>query len=321
MNAASLSVSVILCTFERTADLLATLGSIRQTEMPDGLSAELIVVDSSRTDETRRALHTMGDTIPGLPLRVLHEPRRGKAHALNTGIAAARGEVLLFTDDDVRVPRGWIEAMVRPILSGEADAVAGGIHLAPGLHRPWMEGLHRAWMASTDVHNPQEPESLIGANMAFGRRVLERVPLFDTDLGAGSDLGGCDESLFSFQLRVAGYRIVSAYRCSVEHHFDPSRLERKSMLARARIEGRSWAYIVRHWKHESEPSPARRWVILSLKFQVKRWIRPRWTAAEGAPAWQLSDLQHLHYLRQYLHERRLPPKYTKHGLVKVNAAG
>ena len=318
MNTASLTFSIILCTFERTSDLLATLESIRRAQLPIELSGELIVVDSSRTGDTRRALREEFTAIVGLPLRVVHEPRRGKAHALNTGIAAARGEILLFTDDDIRVPADWIEAMIRPIQTGAADAVSGGVHLAPALHRPWMEALHRSWMADTHLLDPQAPDVLVGANMAFARHVLARVPIFDPELGAGTDLGGCDESLFSMQLRAAGFRIAGAFHASVEHHFDPARLERKNFRERARIEGRSAAYIAYHWRHERVPGLYRGILLSGFKLLVRRWLlRSPWDSPEGAPLWEVAYLIRLHYLRQYLRERRRPRKYAKHGLVKL----
>ena len=318
MNASSSTFSIIICTFERTSDLLATLESIRRTQLPEGLSGELIVVDSSRTEDTRRALREKFTAIDSLPLRVLHEPRRGKAHALNTGIAAARGEILLFTDDDIRVPTGWIEAMIRPIRTGVADAVSGGVHLAAALRRPWMEALHRSWMADTHLLDPQAPEVLVGANMAFARHVLDKVPIFDPELGAGTDLGGCDESLFSMQLRAAGFRIAGAFHASVEHHFDPTRLERKNFRERARIEGRSAAYIAYHWQHEHISGPYRGMLLSGFKLLVRQWLlRSPWDSPEGAPLWELAYLIRLHYLRQYLRERRQPRKYARLGLVKL----
>ena len=314
---APLTFSIILCTYERTADLLATLGSFHHTALPEGTTGELIVVDSSRTEATRRALADDFAPIPGLPLRVLHEPRRGKAHAMNTGTAAARGKVLLFTDDDIRVPVVWIEAMIEPILSGAADAVVGGIHLAPGLHRSWMKDQHRAWMADTSVLNQQQPEVLIGANMALGRHVFDQVPGFDPELGAGTQLGGCDESLFGMQLFAAGYRVTGAFHASVEHHFHPDRLHRRSFLDRAGIEGRSAAYIAYHWRHETIANPYREMLSPAFKLLVNRWVRRApWKFAEVAPKWELVCLIRLHFLRQYLRERRRPRKYAKLGLVK-----
>ena len=52
---------------------------------------------------------------------------------------------------------------------------------------------------------------LTGANMAFARRVLDKVPGFDRELGPGG-LGFCDDTLFSLQLRTAGFRLAGGGR-------------------------------------------------------------------------------------------------------------
>src|SRR5206468_1126302 len=117
------SVSIIICTRDRAAHLRQTLESIARVRIPDGWQLELIVVDNASVDETAQVIREC--RMPGMPVRYLHEPRRGKGHALNTGIAAARGEILLLTDDDVRPGRDWIGAMCEPILAGKADAVGG----------------------------------------------------------------------------------------------------------------------------------------------------------------------------------------------------
>ena len=320
VNFGSASVSIVICTFGNTTDLLATLNSINEARVPDNLIAELIIVDNSPTYEMRHVLQTSVDLCPRLRLRVLHEPRRGKVYALNTAIAATESIAMLFTDDDVRVPPDWIEAMVHPILAGNADAVAGGVHLAPDLCRPWMEPLHRGWMASTEVIDPKRPEALIGANMALSRRVFERVPMFDPELGPGSALGSGEESLFSLQLYQAGFRIVSAFDTSVEHRFSASRLSKQSLLNRARIEGRIAAYISWHWEHASLRHPYRQLLGQWLRLQKKRWTRPRWTSSEGAPTWELLHLLRIHFIQQYLRERRRPAIYSKRGLVKTDYA-
>ncbi len=318
--AAPVFFSIIICTFKRTADLLSTLDSVRRMELPDGLAGELIVVDNSRDETTRRALDTF-EPIPNLPLITLHEARAGKGHALNTGIGAARGEILLFTDDDVRVPPNWIKGMTRPILQGDADAVVGGIHLAPALLRPWMAPRHRTLLASTEMLNPQAPEALIGANMAVARRVYARVPFIDVEMGCGAPVPTGEDSLFSFQLLVAGYRLVGAFDISVEHHFQARRLSREAFLLRAEVEGCAAAYTAHHWQHQTVRYPFCKWLILRLKLFLKRLTRrAKWMSPEGLPVWELNDTVQLSFLRHYLRERRRPRNYTKEGLIRKDAA-
>jgi len=79
-----------------------------------GLRWDAIVIDNNSTDGTRAVVERH---IAGFPvaLRYLFEPRQGRSSALNAGIAAARGSVLAFTDDDVRVVNGWLDAAGGPL--------------------------------------------------------------------------------------------------------------------------------------------------------------------------------------------------------------
>lgn len=132
----------------------------------------------------------------------------------------SKGDILLFTDDDVRPEHVWIPTMCAPIAEGRADAVAGGIEIAAHLRREWMEGFHRDFLASTEALDPGSIGAMIGANCAFSRSVLNKVPAFDPELGPGA-LGFCDDVLFSRQLVNAGYRLTAVFDYPVTHHFDP----------------------------------------------------------------------------------------------------
>ena len=155
-----------------------------------------------------------------------------------------------------------------PILAGEAEAIAGGVRFAPHLERTWMQPKHRSVLASSESLNPTSPEYLIGANMAFSRHVLENVPLFDPALGPGA-LGFVDETLFSFQLKEAGYQIASALDVEVEHHFQKSRLLRASFLQTGEKMGQSLAYLAYHWSHSEPKHLLIHWMKLTL--QLKHW--------------------------------------------------
>jgi glycosyltransferase involved in cell wall biosynthesis len=91
----------------------------------------------------------------------------GVASARNRCLDLATGDVLLWTDDDVRLPRDWIEKMVAPIAQGRMDAVAGGVCLAFGRKREWMGRCLRTWLASSEGLSEGRPGRMIGANMAF----------------------------------------------------------------------------------------------------------------------------------------------------------
>lgn len=308
-------VTIAICTYNHCESLRLTLKAIRHVRVPESLRCELLIVDNASTDRTAEVAQSCQPD--NLPSRYIYEARQGKCFAQNAAIAEASGDIILFTDDDVRPPQNWIEKMCAPLLSGKAHAVAGGVKIAPHLERPWMGWMHKAWLASTDYLDPDDPSSMVGANMAFSKEVLKKVPGFDTELGPGA-LGFHDESLFSAQLGRAGYRIVSAFDVVVEHHFDESRLLRASFLDTAQKMGRSSAYWAYHWEHETVSHPL--WQLILWRLRLIKWRYQRrddWMSAEGMPEWEMFMLSKYFFYQRYMIEQRRARNYDKHGLIKT----
>lgn len=315
MNEQIPTVSIIICTSGRAAFLRETLQSLAGVRVPEGCACELIVVDNASTDDTPAVAQSA--KMPSMPVRSIREERRGKGHAYNAGLAAARGDVLLLTDDDVRLPPDWISGMAAPILTGRADAVAGGVRVAASLERPWMTPGHPARLASTERLDPDNPDAMIGANMAFARAVLARVPAFDPELGPGA-LGFGDETLFTWQLREAGLRTATAFDVVVEHHFAPDRLLRVNLLKMAAALGHSGGYLSYHWKHDALPLPGVRLAKCRLWLWGWRLAHPRaCSPQEGMSAAEIELVQKVAFLEQYRREQKRPPHYEKRGLVRL----
>lgn len=110
-------VSILICTKDRPADLARAIASIRDSGGA-GLTGEIVVVEEG--DSPRQ--------IPGV--RYVHLPRagRGFGYARNVGVGAARGEFVLFLDDDCEAERGWVEALTAPFaLDPRLLGVAGAV--------------------------------------------------------------------------------------------------------------------------------------------------------------------------------------------------
>jgi glycosyltransferase involved in cell wall biosynthesis len=307
--------TLIICTRNRAAALDLTMEALARVARPSGLELEVLVVDNGSRDGTESVVRRHCPF--GSPTLYLSEPRPGKSTALNRGLAAARGEYVLFTDDDVRPANGWLDAIVGPLASGQADAVSGRVTLAPHLRRPWMRPIHEAWLAATDYLDAESPTTAVGANMAVRRAVLSRVPGYDPELGPGR-LGLWEDTLFSLQLREAGFRLRSAPAAAVEHHFEPERLLRAGFLARARAEARSSAYVAWHWRHES-PRRARTTIVRwYLHLAAKRLLRWRdWHSSEGIAEWELNLLTGIEFDRYFLRESKRPRRYAPRGLAPL----
>ncbi|HYG22144.1 MAG TPA: glycosyltransferase family 2 protein [Verrucomicrobiae bacterium] len=312
-----MNVSIIICTRNRADSLRQTLQNFRVVLPLEHGTAEVIIADNGSTDGTQEVAQRA--EIPGFEVRYVFEPNRGQVNARHAGMAVASGQIIVFTDDDVRPSPGWLRSLVEPIAADRADATVGTVRIAPHLLRSWMTSTHRGMLTSTENLNRQEPEAMVGANMAFSRNVLTRVPGFDPELGPGR-LGFWDDSLFSFQVKRAGFRLRMAVEAEMEHHFLPDRLSRAALLDRAKGEGESEAYVAWHWKHQSIESPTYHAGRAALRLFMKRVLAAgKNIQSEGLELWELNLIRRIAYLRHLNHERRRTPNYQPYGLVKISA--
>lgn len=308
-----LSVSIIICTCNRAGSLRRTLEFLEKVRIPPGWQVEVIVVDNASTDETAKVVKSAATV--NMMVRYLYEPKQGKSHALNLGLSKARGDYLLFTDDDVKVAVDWVEQIVAPLAEGEADAVVGRTELAAYLRKPWLSPWLKGFLAAPEVR-PGGQFELIGANMAFRRSVLDRVPAFDPELGPGA-LGLAEETLFGLQLAEAGLRIKLAEGAGVIHEPDGSRLTRRYWLDIARKCGRSHGYLAYHWYHRDLKSPRLKTAWFSGKLLVRRLFQPpQGPDQEGCPEWEMCYIHELEMYRQFRIECGRPRNYSRRGLTK-----
>lgn len=308
-----MKLSIIIATRNRAQHLEGTLTALRSVTVPAGLDVELVVVDNASSDHTADLVRSF--RLPHLQVSYRYENASGKCHALNRALADTSGELILFTDDDVRPPPDWIAGMTQPLIDHGPCAVAGGVVIAPHLQRPWMTALHRSWLAATDWLDEQNPRGMVGANMAFSRDVLKHVPAFDTELGPGA-LGFGDEQLFASQLLEAGFRIVGRTHVCVEHHFEAHRLRRASWLQTARKRGRVHAYRGHHWEHWTSRWAAPRHLASLLRLALWRLAHSAVPDDEGCPERELNLEFATALYRAHLQERRRPRNYHFHGLAK-----
>ncbi|WP_345708239.1 glycosyltransferase family A protein [Kitasatospora paranensis] len=110
------TVTVVICTRNRPRALRRCLDSLLRTDYPD---VEVLVVDNAPLDDTTRELVR---TRYRDQVRYLREPVPGLARARNTGLAAARGEICAFADDDLVIDSHWVAALAEAF---EADDRTG----------------------------------------------------------------------------------------------------------------------------------------------------------------------------------------------------
>jgi GT2 family glycosyltransferase len=217
---------------------------------------ELIIVENGGTSaETREVVEACDDP----RVRYLSLPSPGLSRARNLGAREARGEILAFTDDDVRIDSDWVEALLRAFTLepgvGMVTGMVPAAELATAAQVYFDERVswsRRCSPASFRV-TPGQRDPLLpfrggdlgtGANIAVSRRAFEAVGGFDERLGPGTPArGGEDLDLFARML-LDGWVLRYEPGAIVWHYH---RRETEALLAQMRGYGSGLtAYLAKH---------------------------------------------------------------------------
>jgi GT2 family glycosyltransferase len=265
---ATLAVVVCCYTEERWPLLVAAIDALHVQTRP--IDEIIIVVDHNDALLRRVRDAQLGVTV------VPNDEARGLSGARNSGVRAARGEVVAFVDDDVVVAPNWSERLAAPYADPAVLGVGGRIlpmfeegvprWLPPELD--WIVGCtyqgHRASIGPV--------RNLIGANMSFRRDVFERIRGFRSDLGrAAANGAGCEETEFCIRAtRDLGGVVWYEPAAVVSHYVPVSRTTREYFRARCFGEGVSKAQIARLAGHERGLASERKYVRSTLPHAVGR---------------------------------------------------
>ncbi|MGH7929168.1 MAG: glycosyltransferase, partial [Candidatus Binatia bacterium] len=190
---------------------------------------EVVVVDNGSTDGTVAMLATHASKLHNALFVIATEERKGKASALNRGLAIATGDFLLIVDDDVTMDARLVIKHLECYQVHPFDAVQGRI--LPGVDSQGnpanMSRLREYNIPLVDYGGDfREIRGLTGTNMSFKRTVFETVGLFDSRLGPGAS-GFSEDTEYSMRIRKAGFRIGYTPHAIVYHELDPARYGRE----------------------------------------------------------------------------------------------
>src|SRR5919202_557639 len=127
-------ISVIVPVYNGEADLPDLLGCLQAQTYPADL-VEYLLVDNGSRDRTVTLLQTAVQEAAslGITLRYLQENEIQSSYAArNTGIRAAMGDILAFTDADCRPQPDWLDALIPPFADSGVGVVVGEIVAVPG---------------------------------------------------------------------------------------------------------------------------------------------------------------------------------------------
>ncbi len=191
-------VSIIALSWEQRHLTEAFVASVRaNTDAP----YELILVDNGSCAETQEYVRGAAD------IAVLNEENLGFAAGHNKGLAVAKGEYIVFLNNDTRVPPGWLPKLLASASAPDVGIVASAVTNANG----WVSVRRVAGERVHEILPFTEPPPAVCYLMR--RSVVDELGGWSEDykLGSGEDIDLC------FTAWVHGYRLLLDERVLVEH--------------------------------------------------------------------------------------------------------
>lgn len=237
-----MDISIIFSTRDRPEILQRTLDAMSVLDSSD-IEFEVIVGDNGSTDSTASLLERYRVS---LPLVSFNEPTPGKNRCLNRAIDMARGELLIFTDDDVLPSEDWLVQYASAADRWPNDSVFGGpIDLDfPGNAPAWIREIRspeRVFAFSSfavDHHEGPMSQTPNGPNMMIRRAVFDDFRYNESIGPAGSSYAMGSETELLGRLRSHGLRFIYVPDATVDHQIRSEQLSLDWLAGRAERLGR-----------------------------------------------------------------------------------
>ena len=221
MSNAQETVSVLVCTRTRPEMLLRLLRSLLVEGEKGGPPSSLEVIVADQSDGSDSAQAIAGAFGGDSRMRVIRSARRGKGGALNEGLAAATGEILVCTDDDCEAPPGWATQMTLA-LKEHVQAAVLFCQVAPGTNPDPSEGYIPAFQPlrsrSTRSASFGVRRFGLGAGMAVRANAVRSLGGFDEAFGPGGLFPSCDDTDIALRALLRGWHVLEEAEVAIVHH-------------------------------------------------------------------------------------------------------
>ena len=226
-------LTVIICTYNRAKYIGNLLESIAANDLPKS-EYEILLVDNNCTDNTREICNAFAAAHPDVQFRYTIEPEQGLSAARNKGIKEAKGEYLVYIDDDALVDTWYLRTIYEYMVAHPEISAVGGpiIPLYETKEPEWMTRYTKELLCGYLYFGEEErtfPGNRYpgGGNAAYRAEVFEKVGLFNTELGRkGNSLMGAEEKDIFDKMQAQKMRFMYLPQMVLHHIIPQKKLER-----------------------------------------------------------------------------------------------
>jgi glycosyltransferase involved in cell wall biosynthesis len=223
-------LSVVIATRDRSGMLPRVFKSLLDQKLDKDLEFEVLLADNNSTDPTRQVVESF---MPQFKNRLCYllEPQQGKSFAVNRAIRESKGDILVFTDDDVVADPLWLQNIVDCFRQYDCDGLGGRILAEYTPRTPdWVRDnadILAGPIVFYDLGKENKPYTkpmyeFLGANFAFKRTLFEQLGYFKTNIGPGQGTLGEDTELVNRFLK-GGKKLYYCGKALVWHPVEDSR--------------------------------------------------------------------------------------------------
>jgi GT2 family glycosyltransferase/glycosyltransferase involved in cell wall biosynthesis len=216
--AEKVAVSIVIPVFNQFQFTHACLASLQQVE--ERVSFEVVLVDDASTDETRELI----PRIPGV-VYLRNKTNAGFIASCNRGAAEARGDYLMFLNNDTVVTKGWLTALLDTFADEpKAGEVGSKLVYADGRLQEagcliWRDASGWNYGKFDDPHKPEynylrEVDYCSAAALMIPKVLFQAVGGFDTRYAPAY----YEDTDLSFKVRNQGYRVLYQPLSEVIHY-------------------------------------------------------------------------------------------------------